>query len=84
MVTMIRESPPWMLGGGREALWDLTSRSWRCRNDICGRATRSGGGGDTSRSWRCRSDICGRAARSGGGGDLSFGESEFLCKRNLK
>jgi hypothetical protein len=38
----------------------------------------------TDRSSGRRSDICGRAVRSGSGGDLSSGESEFLCKRNLK
>jgi hypothetical protein len=38
----------------------------------------------TSCSLGQRSDGCGQTVRSGGGGDLSFGESEFLCKRNPK
>jgi hypothetical protein len=38
----------------------------------------------TGHSSRRRSDGCGQAARSGGSDDLSSGESEFLCKRNLK
>jgi hypothetical protein len=38
----------------------------------------------TGRSSGWWSDGCSRAVRSGDGSNLSFSESEFLCKRNLK
>jgi hypothetical protein len=35
----------------------------------------------TGRSSGWRSHGCGRVAMIGGGGNISFGKSEFLCKR---